>query len=185
MKKIMMITMVVALAGATQAATINWGSTAQNIYTADGTALIPVGGGVVQLVYVSGAQNPDGSYATEVVVDSGLVGAASTAPAKGKYNDSYVYTYNTTTVGGQTLNNGDLFIIRVFDAPTVEGAANSWDSGTFKVTATTNAGTDNFYLSSTTKVSGDWDPIPEPATAGLLGIGLAAIALRRRLSKKA
>jgi hypothetical protein len=185
MKKLIMMAMVVALAGATQAATINWGSAAANIYNAAGTALIPLNGGVVQLVYVSGTQDPDGNYETEVVVDSGLVGLGASAPAKGKYVDSYNYSYNSTSVGGQTLTSGDLFIIRVFDAPTVEGAANSWDSATFKITATDNSGVDNFNLTSTTKVSGDWDPIPEPATAGLLGIGLAAIALRRRLSKKA
>ena len=186
-KLILTATALLAFAGLSQAAVISWGSTAQNIYKADGSGFIPVGGGVVQLVYVSGAYDSlTGTYATEEVVDSGLVGDNAALPAKGKYAGTYYYTYGVTTAGGQTITSGDTFVIRVYDAATVGAALNVWNSDAFSITATDDAGGDTLLLSSPTTTSGDWspiEPIPEPATAGLLAMGLAAVALRRKFRK--
>ena len=186
-KLILTATALLAFAGLSQAASITWGSTAQNIYKADGSGFIPLGGGVVQLVYVSGAYDSlTGTFATEEVVDFGLVGDGATAPAKGKYFETYSYTYGVTTAGGQTIDSGDTFVIRVYDAATVGAALNVWNSDAFSITAADDRGGDSFTLSSPTTTSGDWspvEPIPEPATAGLLAMGLAAVALRRKFRK--
>lgn len=190
MKKLMMMGLALALVCSAQAATINWsnnGTTTYGIKTAVGGTLLPAGS-TVWLVYLGsdGVFDPLVDLGTGPQIDAVADGAdtflAATstfgAPSRGGYDGGgYTFTYGT---GPGQYNDGDVFAVVAFDA------VNSLYG--VSATYTIPTGSDNtlyteFITSSWTTSTPYPEPIPEPATAGLIGLGLAAIALRRRFRK--
>ena len=189
MKKLMMMGLALALVCSAQAATITWsnnGTATYGIKTAVGGTLLPAGS-TVWLVYLGsdGVFDPLVDLGSGPVVDATADGAdtylASTttlaAPKRGGYSAAFSFTYGT---GPGEYNDGDVFAVVAFDAAhSLYGVS---------ATYTIPTGSDDTLLASFTTstwtTSTDYpEPIPEPATAGLIGLGLAAIALRRRFRK--
>lgn len=80
---------------------------------------------------------------------------------------------------------GERIYTQVFNAPTI-GAA-SWfvvlDPAGFTITTPDPPATLDYDPSGSAVNGSDWQPIPEPATLALLGIGLTGIASRRMRKK--
>lgn len=186
MKKMMTILAVaIGTAVAAQAASISWSTSAPQIYGPDGVTLAAPGW-AVQLLYVGidGAGTPllpgDDAVAATKSIGEGIAKAIN---QPGNFaGANFDYTYGVTTVGGQTVDMGDAFIIRVFNNASAAAATEYLDVGGFTITATDDTGTDTFQISSPVGTTG-WTPVPEPTSFALLGLGAAALALRRRLRK--
>ena len=190
MKKLMMMGLALALVCSAQAATINWanlGGSVNGIRTSAGGTLLPAGS-TVWLVYLGsdGVFDPLVDLGSGPVIDAAAVGAdtflAATstfaAPSRGGYDGGgWGFTYGTAA--GQ-YDAGDVFAVVAFDAVnSLYGV-----SATYTIpTGADNSLVAQFTTSTWTTSTPFPEPIPEPATAGLIGLGLAAIALRRRFRK--
>lgn len=198
MKKLLAITSAVLLAATTgRAASIDWRTTNQLIYGPEGS-LAEVGWAVA-LVY-AGADGVPGVLGIADLGGPGVNGNDAIAMTKAigagipKANlqpgnfagASYAYVYGVTELGGQTLDQGDVFYIRVFNNADIASATMYLDitSPGYVIAATEDGGVDSFLI-STPAGPGGWQPIPEPASLALAGLGAMAVALRRRFGRKA
>lgn len=198
MKKLLAITSAVLLAATMgRAASINWVTAGQQIFGPEGT-LAPAGWAVA-LVYAGVDAIPDalgvadiggpgvsGNDALAAIKHIGE-GISKAALQPGSFQGvAYQYTYGVTQLGGQTVDQGDVFYIRVFNSADIASATMYLDitSPGYVIAATDNTGSDSFYI-TTPAGPGGWQPIPEPASLALAGLGAMAVALRRRFGRKA
>lgn len=182
MKKVATIALVLTIAGSAMAAQINWQTPGGFQYAvSSGSVVLPVGD-VVQLVYVGAADEGVGIggivQGDDVVVAAGAIGDNVSAPLKGRFGETFNYTYNA---GDPTAKNGANYVIRIFDT----GKVNYVDVAGFAITATDNLGTDTFNIPGLTSAGWSAVPVPEPTSMALFGLGVGVLALRRRFQKKA
>lgn len=186
MKKLVIMALAaVGLTMATQAASVNWQTGGQYIYGSDGALATP--GWLVQLVFLG----PDAAAGTPLQMGDDTVvmtkaigdGIAKTALRPGNFTGSpFDYVFGVTAVNGHVLTTGDQFLIRVFNAPTEEAATEWLDVGTITLSATDNSGADEIIFGTPVgNTPGQWQAVPEPTAFALLGLGVAALALRRRM----
>lgn len=182
MKKIMMIAAAAICAVSVQAATFNWGSdwvyaTDYDNGTAagsawlvmlgtDGVGAISVGDGGVLSLGNNTLVGAPGS-----VVDGGLTTAPILmSPATYNGRSFVVVGYDSNSGAGpvtQWYGISDVYVMAgLSDTPSPNAISNQFGSGD---------GTELFLD----------QPIPEPATMALVGIGAAVVALRKRFAKKA
>jgi hypothetical protein len=198
MKKLFaIVSTTLLLAGAAQAASIDWSTNGPQVYGPDGALATP--GWAVALIY-AGAEGLADPLSAADLGGSGVAGndavahikyigdgISKTAQKPGAFaGDPYGYVYGVAVLGGQTVDNGDVFYIRAFNSADIASATMYLDIPAGAIAATTDVGSDKFIIESPVGVGGDgWQPIPEPASLALAGLGMAAVALRRRFGRKA
>ncbi len=186
MKKIMIMLGVVAMAVASQAAIVTWGSSK---FTSDGAGnAIDSAGAITGYLYALTAEDYASYSAMDAETLSKSVGEAFTKGTLGTAEASGSNAY--TSRGGATLN---LFGKTVYSAgDTAYGlilyvdAANEMYMA--NVAQTTFASAQDATLSNLANVMGggttgaatSWQAVPEPTSGLLLLLGVAGLALRRR-----
>jgi len=175
MKKLMMIAAALLVAGVTQAATVNWSWGAGAFKDQDWS---PITGGSVALFFTPDL--PGGSPFSTGAVADGWAYCSYSADHTALSNKSVTYRF-TTTIGGNSYYADSVFTIQSLD-PDLEppgGKLDGYMEGAFTDLVTRLGADGNFNLTTTSR----WTPVPEPTSFALLGLGAAALALRRRIRK--
>jgi len=189
MKKMMTIAAALFVAVAANAATLNWGSVWVYSTAPDGT--VPGGGanalynegtlaGTAWLVLLAG------NNASGISVGMGgsvNVGVGNTlADTK---NMTGTFGAPSATVGSESFVSGQWYAMAVYDS-----ANNMYGVSTTQqltVNTISNSGDMSFEnaagLGNAGEIALNFRPVPEPTSLALLGLGAAALALRRRIRK--
>lgn len=172
MKKSLLIAVLLTLCSVTasQAVVIHWAATTTDAgYTYD----------LVRLVYVSDGSRPT-TYAQVATTD--LIGSAS---GGGLVTGDTTGVRARTATDNETRSGSGAYYVVLFNTiGDVERAVAAsltylaWNSGNGEITQSgTNPGTGVFNPTG-------WAPVPEPGTLALVGLGAAALVIRRRRMRK-
>lgn len=192
MKKTLAVAVLIAgLTGAVQAAAISWGVGTLQIKDWNG---VVQRGTTVELIFVGNTGGTAGEWVYETRTSTTQTTAAGGRAAVMPI--SPVINIGQQVAGsGQNLTTGQSqFIVRIFNM-----ANTHWiDSGVFTFNAAADAdnvvwaagsvstaGAVNLNIQNSFSNVENWEAIPEPTSLALIGLGVAALALRRRFSKKA
>ena len=195
MKKIMIACVAVAMAAVAQAASVNW--TIGNVFSpADSTAKVATGSVSAWLFVTANSTDVTGIPVTtlaavQAVLDSGdLTGLSSLAAAHGT-NVSAGTISGATGLTGFSSGSLTAFAV-VVDSATLADAENYFlVSGGTEKTATFTSATGAKPLAwgdqtSYTQGAGKWTSVatdvPEPTSGLLLLLGMAGLALRRKVA---
>ena len=192
MKKIMIACVAVAMAAVAQAASINW--TISNIYSpADSTAKVAVGSMSAWLFVTANSTDVTTGIpvttlaAVQAVLDSGdLTGLTSLASAHANNSAAGMFTGATGLTG---FSSGTLTAFAVVvDSTDLASAENYFlASGGAEKTATFTSATGVKMFgwgdqTSYPQGAGKWTAVPEPTSGLLLLLGMAGLALRRKVA---
>jgi hypothetical protein len=178
MKKMMMFAAALVVAVAAQAASINWGITANTWFMSDGTTKAPKGTSVylIDMAKLSSIESAIENGATSFKAgDAGIIAVGATSNSKG-----YIAVSTATSdqlVAGTSYDfaylvfDGDKYFV---SASTKQAAYDPTDPVYSEVNQVSF--NDNSYKNSTSK----WQATPEPTSALLLVLGGALLALRRK-----
>jgi hypothetical protein len=175
MKKLMMIAAALLVAGVTQAATVNWNWNAGIFMDQEANN---INNGTVALYFTSVL--PGGSaFSSGAVVGGVAVGSYSADHTA--LNNPVTYRFTTTILGNSYYADS------VFTISGLVGGGDPADStklegymdGAFTDLLNRLGADGTFNLTTTT----GWTAVPEPTSFALLGLGAAALALRRRIRK--
>lgn len=191
MKKLMIACVAVAMATVAQAASINWSIT--NVYSpSDSTAKVATGSMSAWLFVTANSTDVTVKTTTlaavQAVLDSGdLTGLADLAAAHG--TNASAGNFGGASGLPTTFSSGSLSAIAVIvDSTDLATASNYFlaGNGTEK-TATFTSATGIKTLgwgsqASITQAAGGWAAVPEPTSGLLLLLGMAGLALKRKVA---
>lgn len=171
MKKTLLIAVLLTIGTAmtSQAVVIHWAATTpSDVYAYDS----------VKLVYVSDGNAP--SY-TQIMGGLPVVGTASGHQLVGYSTATPDGVRERTATGYGSASGAGAYYVVLFNglqAVAVSQSSLAWDSMGGAITSDSmNPGTGVFN-------PGSWTPVPEPGTLALVGLGAAALVIRRRRMRK-
>jgi len=173
MKKMMLMMAAAVLAVAANAATVTWTSIGLMAPNEDGTfSAANLNGGIAYLFY--GAQ--DTAALVTAIEGETFTGAGSL------YTKASNSSGAITQAGiGNYSNQGVTLYMVVFSGATIAGSDFYMISTDYTQTFATQNKTYSFSTANG-RLPGEWTPVPEPTSFALVGLGVAALALRRRIS---
>ena len=191
MKKLIIAAAIVCAAVISQAATANWGVGASNIYVGDGSTT-KVAKGATVYMFDAGITSQAALYALfaadtamDMTTAAGYAGAVATSAAGVMAATTVKFSYgNQSTDEG--LNSYD-FYFAIVDGDNIYLS----DSKSVTANKSDTAVTVGFGSQATgSKLpavegfqgAGAWSAVPEPTSGLLMLVGLAGLALRRRLA---
>lgn len=192
MKKLMIACVAVAMAAVAQAASVNW--TISNVYSpSDSTAKVAVGSMSAWLFVTANSTDVTTGIpvttlsAVQAVLDSGdLTGLASLSAANGTNSSLGMFT-GATGLEGFSSGSITAFAV-VVDSTDLASAQNYFlVSGGAEKTATFTSATGAKNLgwgnqATITQAAGGWTAVPEPTSGLLLLLGMAGLALKRKVA---
>ena len=179
MKKLMVAMAAIALAGATQAAALNWASTGYLWdATTDAKATSITGGSIVLCLINDGSDWTKGvtDLDTGVLTTTGM--AAMIGKVKGSTDGAFIWTFSDGT-----LSNGDVLTVLFKDTDGKYSQLTYVSDGSAVTDTYTVSGLsgDTSTLSTFTfATGGNFQTVPEPTSGLLMLLGVAGLALRRR-----
>lgn len=193
MKKLMIACVAVAMAAVAQAASINW--TIMNVYSpTDSTAKVAVNSMSAWLFVTANSTDVTTGIpvttmaAVQAVLDSGdLTGLSSLSAANAVNTTAAGSIAGSTGLTGFSSGSLTAFAV-VVDSTTLADAENYFlVSGGDTKTATFTSATGAKPLAwgdqtSYTQGAGKWTAVPEPTSGLLLLLGMAGLALRRKVA---
>lgn len=186
MKKLMVAMAAVALAGAVQAASINWGSSTY-LWNPDTNAKATsiTGGSIVLCLINDGTDWKNGvtDLDTAELVTSGM--AAAIGRVRGSTNGAYSFSYD-----GSPISNGDVLTVLFKDTNNkyseltyVDGDGKPSSAMVTDTYTVAGLADDSSVLTTFTfGTSGNYATVPEPTSGLLLLLGMAGLALRRKVA---
>jgi hypothetical protein len=188
-KLILTVAAAVLVAGVSHAAAITWGVGTQQIKDWSATVQRDT---AVQLVFIGNIGGTAGEWlyqertsTTQTTTVGGKVAVSILTPP--------INIGQQVAGSGQNLTTGkSQFIIRIWNmadtawidtTPFTFNAADDATSVVWAAGSVTTAGAVNKNLQDVWGTEGNWTPVPEPTSFALIGLGAAAIALRRRFRK--
>ena len=178
MKKLLVLGAVLCAAAVSQAASVNWNSSAKIadstgavIGSADAYSSLMNGGSLVLVLLQKG------SYSGAITELGGTASFVSKpAGRKGMVKGSYSFVY-----GDGTLKNGDVLGVMFKDAKGNLSQLIYTAGGTVDDILTIRGMTDNLFSADFSyAASGTFTVVPEPTSGLMLLLGLAGLALRRK-----
>ena len=192
MKKLMIICVATLITAVAQAATVNW--TISNVYSpSDATAKVAAGSMSAWLFVTANSTDVTTGIpvttlaAVQSVLDSGdLSGLSSLAAAHGS-NTAAGNVVGSTGLTGFSSGSLTAFAV-VVDSTDLASAENYFlvsDGATKSVTFTSATGAKVLLWgdqTSYTQGAGKWSAVPEPTSGLLLLLGMAGLALKRKVA---
>lgn len=192
MKKLMIACVAVAMAAVAQAASINWAIT--NVYSpSDSTAKVDAGSMSAWLFVTANSTDVTVKTTTlaavQAVLDSGdLTGLADLAASHAN-NSAAAGAFTGATGLPTTFSSGSLTAFAVVvDSTDLASAQNYFLAGNgAEKTASFTSATGTKQLNwgsqaSITQAAGGWTAVPEPTSGLLLLLGMAGLALKRKVA---
>ncbi|MCR5414066.1 MAG: PEP-CTERM sorting domain-containing protein [Kiritimatiellae bacterium] len=178
MKKIMVAIAAVALAGATQAAALNWNSKAFLWDKSTDAKATSITGGSIMLCLIN-----DGADWTKGVtdLDAGVLVTSGMAAAIGKVKGSSEGSFGWSYADG-TLKNGDVLTVLFKDTDGKYSQLDYVSGGKVTDTYTVSglSGDSSVLTTFEFATAGNFTAVPEPTSGLLMLLGVAGLALRRR-----
>ena len=169
MKKLMMMAVAIAIAFASNAASVAWGSGA--VYTTDGTAKVGKGNTdyVVTVAFFSDAAGTTAVTGLTGDLSSSVAGTGSkySGTVDGFAADTAYYAQIVITTAGYEAKSE---VVKFTTAGT----------GDKNLTFADGSGFDNSWTGFSTATPGAWQAVPEPTSGLLLLLGVAGLALKRK-----
>jgi hypothetical protein len=173
-KTVMMIMAIVAMTMVTNAATLTWGVSGTKTPNSDGTfSAVALSGGIAY-VFV-GAQNTANLI---TAIEGKTFTGAGNLYSKATSGTGFI---SQAGLGSYSMQDVTLYTV-IFDKGTIAG------SGFYMISSdvTQHFENSNLTYSFTTangRLPDHWTAVPEPTSFALVGLGAAALALRRRIRK--
>ena len=158
MRKLLIAAVIAYAAVASQAASVSWG--AVNLFKSDGTT--KYSSDVQLLAVAAGGAVADAVVVETIAAANGVVASHTIDWAAAVAEQSYDFYYKIVDSGKQLIG------------PSAPLSALASDVGTMTI----SFGNQGNY----TKAAGNWVNVPEPTSGLLMLLGVAGLALRRRLT---
>ena len=192
MKKLVLMGVAIAIATIAQAATVSW--TITNVYSpSDSTTKVAVGGATAYLFVTANSTDVTTGIpvttlaAVQAILDSGDLTGLSGLAAVSKANNAAGGFTGATGLTGFSSGSLEAFAV-VVDGTDLASAENYFIvSGGATKTVTFTSATGAKALgwgdqTSYTQGAGKWSAVPEPTSGLLLLLGMAGLALKRKVA---
>lgn len=200
MKYAMTLTVALMAAGAVQAAAINWSAPVAML---DSEGAILNGATVLLIQVANGGTAPVLGWDSGLTISGGNYLGKTTLAATGKLSPTAVVSITGTwTTGDINVYGGGAFgepatvktagfgntkgldyYMVVFDSATITVDSTYATSKLLNKYSANDTGNLTLAFSTPTGAASTWEPVPEPTSLALVGLGVVALALRRRFVK--
>ena len=177
MKKLMLMCVAVAVAAVAQAASINW--TVSNVYVPGSTDKITTGSCMAYLFVTDNTTDVTGLTTTSLAAVQAVLNSGDLTGLAGLAAMTKANTAGASGLTGFSSGSLSAFVVLI-DSLNAATAGNYMITGEKSVSFTSATGAKTLIYGSQAGNTWQTAAVPEPTSAMLLVLGVAALALRRK-----